>query len=97
MLDSVSATLMLPSIYFSFIFTWNAPNDNFDPIKNYTITIHCDGSKCPVTLIADGNATSIDVTYNTRERNVSVMMTASNSVGTSDPALVEIVGEYCLS
>ena len=95
MLDSVAATLVLPSIIdFSFTLTWDASNDNLDPIKNYTITISCDGTGCPVTLTADGNATSIDVMYNTADRNVTVMVTATNSVGTSDPAVLEIVGEY---
>ena len=95
MLDSVAAKLTLPSIDFSFKLTWNTPNDNFDPIQNYTITIVCDGTGCPVTLTADGNATSIDVMYNTRGRNVSVMVISSNSVGTSDPAIAEIVGKCC--
>ena len=87
--------MVTPAVFsrdFNFTLTWDVPFINFDPIHNYTITIGCDGNGCPVTLTADGNATSIDVMYNTVEQNVTIMVTASNTVGTSDPTVIEITG-----
>jgi len=78
---------------FGFTLSWTEPFDNFDPIHNYTITIGCDVSGCPVTLTTDGNATSIDVSYATRTTNITITMTAMNSVGTSHPASLDITSK----
>ena len=92
-LSIVHRTLDRIDTIFGFTLNWTEPFDNFDPIHNYTIIIGCDGSGCPVTLTADGNATSIDVSYATRTTNITIMITAMNSVGTSHPASLDATGK----
>jgi len=79
---------------FIFALNWGVPFANFDPIQNYMITIGCTGSSCPLILTTDNVTTSIDISYTTTRTNVTLMVTANNIVGTSDPAVVEIAGTY---
>ena len=83
----------------SFTLSWTEPFANFDPIVNYTITINCititNGNECPLIVTTD-NVTSIDVSFTTdlsMMNNISV--TASNTVGISDPATIPIGGKLC--
>ena len=75
-----------------FTLNWDKPFDNFDPIVNYTITINCNDSSCPVTF--NVTATSANVSFIT---DLSIMtslsVTASNTVGTSNPTTIVIVGK----
>jgi len=82
---------------FSFILNWDVPFANFDPIQNYMITIGCDGIECPVTLTTDNITTSINVSYTTTRTNVTIMVAAINSLGTSDPAMLEVASMCALS
>ena len=77
-----------------FTLSWNEPFANFDPIVNYTVTINCTTTpSCPV--IVNTGVTSVDVNIIT---DLSVMnlisVTASNSVGASDPTTRAIVGRH---
>jgi len=92
--DLNTVNVMSDGIDFTFSFTlkWDVPFDNFDPIQYYTITIDCTGSGCPLTLTTDNVTTSLDVSYTTRVTNVTIMVTANNSIGNSNPALLDIAG-----
>ena len=79
----------------NFTMTWTEPFANFDPIVNYTITIHCtNATLCPAVFNADNTITSLFVNIIT---DLSVMnsisVTASNTIGTSDRAIRIIVGK----
>ena len=81
----------------SFTLSWTEPFANFDPIVNYTITINCinitNGTVCPMTFNTTGNVTSRDVSFTTDLSMMNtISMTASNTVGTSDPTMINIVG-----
>ena len=78
---------------FDFTLNWGVPFDNFDPIQNYIITIGCTGSECPLTLSNDNVTTTRHVSYTTTMTNVTIMVTASNTVGTSDPAVLEVISK----
>jgi len=94
--DLDSVILMSDGIYM-FALIWSVPFNNFDPIKNYTITIGCDGSGCPVTLITDSNATNtLNVSYATRTTNITIMITAMNSVGTSYPTSLDVTSKLAV-
>ena len=54
------------------------------------ITIGCTASGCPVTLTTDNVTTSLDVSYTTIITNVTITVAAINSLGTSDPAMLEV-------
>ena len=82
---------------FSFTLNWGVPFANFDPIQNYMITIGCDGSECPVTLTTDNVTTSLDVSYTTIITNVTITVAAINSLGTSDPAMLEVASMCTLT
>ena len=75
-----------------FTLNWDEPFANFDPIINYTITINCSDASCPVLLTV--TTTSVRVNFIT---DLSMMtplsVTASNTVGTSDPATIMIAGK----
>ena len=77
----------------NFTLSWNEPFANFDPIVNYTVIINCTITLCPV--IVNTGVTSVDVNIIT---DLSVMnlisVTASNSVGASDPTTRAIVGRH---
>jgi len=95
MLDLNTVDVMSDGInsMFTFILIWGVPFDNFDPIQNYIITIiGCTGSRCPLTMTTDNVTTSLDVSYTTRITNVTTMVTANNSIGSSNPAVVEVTG-----
>ena len=99
-ISSINVTPQPPTttpLQISFILNWQIPFDNFDPILNYTITIDCTGSECPVTLATDGSTTSLDVSYTTTMANHSLMITASNTIGTSNSTMLEIVGKCVLN
>jgi len=80
-------------VTFNYTLNWTVPFNNFDPIHNYTITIGCDGRGCPVTLTTDNVTNSRDVSYTTRAVNVTIMVTANNTVGDSDAGIAEVVGK----
>ena len=94
--DLESVILMLNSIGFTYMFAliWGVPFDNFDPINNYTITIGCNGSGCPVILTTDNATNTLNVSYATRTTNITIMITAMNSVGTSYPASLDVNSKY---
>ena len=79
----------------SFTLNWDEPFDNFDPIVNYTITINCNDASCPVMFTV--TTTSAIVSFIT---DLSIMtplsVTATNTIGTSDPATIIIVGKLCI-
>ena len=79
----------------SFTLNWNEPFDNFDPIVNYIITINCNDASCPVMFTV--TTTSASVSFIT---DLSMMtplsLTATNTIGTSDPATIVIVGKLCI-
>ena len=80
----------------NFTMTWTEPFANFDPIVDYTITIHCtNATLCPAVFNADNVVTNLFVNITT---DLSVMnfisTTASNTIGTSAPAIRIIVGKY---
>jgi len=76
----------------SFTLNWDEPFANFDPIVNYTVTINCSDASCPVMLTV--TTTSASVNFIT---DLSMMtplsVTASNTIGTSDPTTIMIAGK----
>ena len=76
----------------SFTLNWDEPFDNFDPMVNYTITINCNDVSCPVMFTV--TTTSASVSFIT---DLSMMtplsVTASNTIGTSDPTTISIAGK----
>ena len=79
----------------NFTLNWDEPFDNFDPIVNYTVTINCNDALCPVMFTV--TTTSSNVSFIT---DLSMMaplsVTATNTIGTSDPATIIIVGKLCI-
>ena len=79
----------------NFTLNWDEPFDNFDPIVNYTITINCNDASCPVMFTV--TATSASVSFIT---DLSMMtplsVTATNTVGTSDPTTIITAGKLCI-
>ena len=79
----------------SFTLNWDKPFANFDPIVSYTITINCTYTSCPVILtVTTINASASFITDLSMITPVSV--TASNTVGTSDPTTILITGKLVL-
>ena len=78
-----------------FTLYWDEPFDNFVPIVNYTITINCNDASCPVMFTV--TTTSASVSFIT---DLSMMtplsVTATNTIGTSDPITIIITGELCI-
>ena len=75
----------------SFILNWDEPFANFDPVVNYTITINCTDAQCPAVFTV--TTTSASVYFITDlSMMTSLSVTASNTVGTSEPATIVIVG-----
>ena len=72
---------------------WTQPFANFDPIQNYTIVIACTSGGCPVILTTDNFTVTMDISYITRVNNVTIMVTANNTVGDSDAGVLEVVGK----
>ena len=71
---------------------WDEPFANFDPIVNYTITINCSDASCPVILTV--TTTSASVNFITDLSMLTPLsVTASNTVGTSDPTTTMIAGK----
>ena len=75
-----------------FTLNWDEPFANFDPIVNYTITINCTDAQCPAVFTV--TTTSASVNFIT---DLSMMtplsVTASNTVGTSDPTVIVFGGK----
>ena len=93
MIDLQSVTIVDSSV--NFTMTWTEPFANFDPIVNYAITIHCtNATLCPAVFNADNVVTSLFINIIT-DLSVTnfVSMTASNTIGTSVPAIRIIVGK----
>ena len=82
----------------NFTLSWTEPFANFDPIVNYTITINCinitNGTVCPLIVTTAGNVTSRDVSFTTDLSMINtISVTASNTVGKSNPLTRIIVGK----
>ena len=78
-----------------FILNWDEPFANFDPIVNYTVTINCNDASCPVMLTVATTSASVNfITDLSMMTPLSV--TASNTVGTSDPAIIMIAGKLSI-
>ena len=76
----------------SFTLNWDEPFDNFDPIVNYTITINCNDVSCPMMFTV--TTTSANVSFITDLPMMTPLsVTATNTIGTSDPATIIITGE----
>jgi len=94
-LDLDSVVVMVDT--FNFTLSWGVPFDNFAGIHNYTTTISCTGSSCPVILTNDNVTTTQNIRYTTTMTNVTLMVTASNIVGESEPVVLEITCKlYCV-
>ena len=80
----------------SFTMIWTEPFPNFDPIVNYTITIFCTNNlTCPAVYSTDNSMTSIFVRIITDLSKMNfIWVAASNTIGTSNPAVRVIVGTY---
>ena len=87
------ATVFVDDDDVSFTLSWNEPFANFDPIVNYTITISCtDNATCPVMY--NVTATIANVNFITDLSMMTTLsVTASNTLGTSDPAIRIITGK----
>ena len=80
----------------SFVLNWDEPFANFDPIVNCTITINCTDAQCPTVFTVTTTSASVDfITDLSTMTPLSV--TASNTFGTSEPAIVIVVGKFCLT
>ena len=79
----------------SFTLSWNEPFANFDPIVNYTVTINCtDNAICPVIVNTDYVTRTADVNFITDLSMMTTLsVTATNTIGTSDPAIRIITGK----
>ena len=74
----------------NFTLSWNEPFANFDPIVNYTVTIICtNDATCPVIVNTDNVTRTANVTFITDilEEITTISVTATNAIGTSDPAI----------
>ena len=89
------ATVNIDDDNVSFTLSWNEPFANFDPIVNYTVTINCtDNATCPV--IVDNVTRTADVNFITDLSMMTTLsVTATNTIGTSDPAIRIITGKLC--
>ena len=77
----------------SFTLNWDEPFDNFDPIVNYTITINCNDASCPVMFTV--TTTSANVSFITDLPMMTPLsVTATNTIGTSDPTTIMIAGKF---
>ena len=83
--------------HYNFTVIWNEPFANFDPIVNYTVNIGCtNAATCPV-IVNTNNATRADVSVITNlaasYKITTLSVTATNTIGTSDPAISVIGGK----
>ena len=76
----------------SFTLIWDEPFANFDPIVNYTITISCIDTHCPIVWTVTMTGTSVGF-VTVSPMMIPVSVTASNTVGTSDPRTIVIDGK----
>ena len=67
--------------------SWGEPFSNFDPITNYTVT--CSGDvTCPPSFITTDNSTRSYIIVNLNATTIySFNVTATNSLGSSEPAI----------
>ena len=76
----------------SFTLNWTEPFANFDPVVNYTITINCTDAQCPAMFTVTTTSASVNF-INDLSMMTPLSVTASNTVGTSDPATITINGK----
>ena len=78
----------------NFTMTWTKPFPNFDPIISYTITIFCtNNGTCPAVYNTNSSMKSVSVRIFTDLSEMNfIWVTASNTIGTSNPAARVIVG-----
>ena len=98
-ISSISAVPQFPAqpIQFNFTLNWDEPFENFDPILNYTIITSCsDNTVCPVTHVTGSDVTTLDISYTLPiiTVNYTISITANNTVGSSDPAIIILAGKY---
>ena len=78
----------------SFTLSWNEPFANFDPIVNYTVTIHCTNtSECPMVFVVATTTANVN-SITDLSMMTSIQVTATNTIGKSNPATIKIVGAY---
>ena len=79
----------------SFTLSWNEPFAGINPIVNYTVTINCtNDATCPVVVNTDNVTRTADVNFITDLLMMTTLsVTATNSIGTSDPAIRIITGK----
>ena len=89
------ATVNIDDDNVSFTLSWNEPFANFDPIVNYTVTINCtDIATCPVMVDTDNVTRTADVNFFTDLSMMTTLsVTATNTIGTSHPAIRIITGK----
>ena len=89
------ATVNIDDDNVSFALSWNEPFANFVPLVNYTVTIHCtDNATCPVIVDTDNVTRTADVNFITDLSMMTTLsVTATNNIGTSDPAIRIITGK----
>ena len=89
------ATVNIDDDNISFAFSWNEPFANFVPLVNYTVTINCtDNPTCPVIVDTDNVTRTADVNFITDLSMMTTLsVTATNTIGTSDPAIRIIIGK----
>ena len=95
MIDLTTVTIDDDNI--SFTLSWNEPFANFDPIVNYTVTINCtDNATCPVEFIVTTATAYLNFITNLTMMT-SIQVTASNTIGQSNPATTVIFGMCVVS
>ena len=80
----------------NFTLNWDEPFANFDPILNYTIIITCsDAQVRPVMQHTGCNTTTLDISYDIPiiAYNYTISVMANNTVGSSEPAVIFLVGK----
>ena len=73
----------------SFTLSWNEPFTNFDPIVNYTVTINCTDAPCPEMYTVTTRTSDVNFVTNLSVMT-TLLVTATNTIGTSDPAITII-------
>ena len=89
------ATVSIDDDDITFTLSWNEPFAGIYPIVNYTVTINCtNDATCPVVVNTDNVTRTADVNFITDLSMMTTLsVTATNTIGTSDPAIRIITGK----